>query len=278
VTMPRPNEKTKIVDHYDKISPYYHSLWGEHLHHGYWIRGNETKETAQVQLVELIAKLADIRRGSRVLDIGCGYGGSSLHLAKHYGAAATGITISPVQVEMANKAAAEQQVDAKFLLMDAEALRFSEPFDVLWSVESISHYEDLAKFFASATELLKPGGIFALTDWFRKEDLSRVEKKKFIEPIEIGMFVELHEMEEYAGHLKSCGLQIVHRQVLNKNCAKTWDIGVDIIKDKSFWALAAQFGSEFVTYLKAYKAVRAGFASGNFVYGLFVAKKPEANS
>ena len=79
---------------------------------------------------------------------------------------------------MANKAAAEQQVDAKFLLMDAEALRFSEPFDVLWSVESISHYEDLGKFFASATKLLKPGGTFALTDWFRKEALSPFEKKE----------------------------------------------------------------------------------------------------
>lgn len=276
--MPRPNEKTKIVDHYDKISPLYHSLWGEHLHHGYWIRGNESKETAQVQMVEHIAKLANIQRGARVLDIGCGYGGSSLHLAKHYGVEATGVTISSVQVDMANKAAAEQQVDAKFLLMDAEALRFSEPFDVLWSVESISHYEDLGKFFASATKLLKPGGTFALTDWFRKEALSPLDKKKFIEPIEIGMFVELHEMQEYEGYLEACGLQITHRQVLNENCAKTWDIGVDIIKDKAFWSLAAKYGTEFVTYLKAYKAVRAGFASGNFVYGLFVAKMPEVSA
>ena len=92
------------------------------------------------------------------------------------------------------------------------------------------------------------------------------------------MFVELHEMQEYAGYLEACGLQITHRQVLNENCAKTWDIGVDIIKDKAFWSLAAKYGTEFVTYLKAYKAVRAGFASGNFVYGLFVAKMPEVSS
>jgi hypothetical protein len=46
----RHNDKRKIVEHYDFVSPYYHSLWGEHLHHGYWIRGDESKEVAQLQL------------------------------------------------------------------------------------------------------------------------------------------------------------------------------------------------------------------------------------
>jgi hypothetical protein len=65
--------------------------------------------------------------------------------------------------------------------------------------------------------------------------------------------------------------------VLTPNCAKSWDIGLDIIKDKSFWALAAKLGAEFITYLKAFQAVRTAIASGNFVYGLFVAEKPQAN-
>jgi hypothetical protein len=41
--------------------------------------------------------------------------------------------------------------------------------------------------------------------------------------------------------------------------------------DKVFWALAAKYGTEFVSYVKAFEAVRASFASDNFVYGLFVA-------
>jgi tocopherol O-methyltransferase len=272
--MPRPNEKQKIIAHYDLVSPYYHSLWGEHLHHGYWIRGDESKEIAQVQLIEHLASLASVKPGSRVLDIGCGFGGSSLFLARQYGVAATGVTISPIQVQMANRAAAEQNMDAKFLLMDAEELHFAEPFDLLWSVESISHYHDPARFFSSAAKLLKPGGTFALTDWFRKEHLSLVEKKKYIEPIELAMFVELREMNDYEKFLTASGLRILHRQVLTPNCAKTWEICLDIIKDKSFWSLAAKQGSDFVTYLKGFKAMRAGYASGNFVYGLFVAKMP----
>ena len=271
--IPRVNEKRKIIEHYDVFSPYYYSLWGEHIHHGYWLRGDESKETAQIQLIEHLAQLADIKNGLRILDIGCGFGGSSLYLAKKYGASTTGITISPVQVQMAREAAAKANVDARFLLMDAEDMHLAQQFDVLWSVESISHYQDPRKFFASAAKLLKPGGCFALTDWFRKEDISPADKKKFIEPIEKGMMVELRGMNDYSDFLVSSGLQVVHRQDLTLNCAKSWDIGMDLIKGKSFWSIAAKLGAEFVTYMKAFHAMRAGFASGNFVVGLFVAKE-----
>src|SRR6202165_5111938 len=98
---------------------------------------------------------------------------------------------------MAIKAAATEQLDAKFLLMDAEAMYFQKQFDVLWSVESISHYQNLPGFFTSAAKLLKPGGSFAITDWFKKENLTPGETRKHIEPIEKGMFVELHSMNDY---------------------------------------------------------------------------------
>jgi tocopherol O-methyltransferase len=267
----RSNDKNRIIEHYDVVSPYYRSLWGEHLHHGYWIHGDESKEKAQLQLIEHLAQLAGVKRGADILDIGCGFGASSIYLAKHYNATVTGITISSVQVEMANQAAALERLDAKFLLMDAEAMNFQKQFDVLWSVESISHYQNLPGFFASAAKLLKPGGTFAMTDWFKKENLTPEETRKSIVPIEKGMFVELQSMNEYEKLLTSNGLQIMRREVLSKNCAKTWDLSLNIIKDKSFWLLAAKFGTHFVTYLKAFEAMRAGFASGNFVYGLFVA-------
>jgi tocopherol O-methyltransferase len=269
--MPRPNEKHRIIEHYDVVSPFYRSLWGEHLHHGYWIRGDESKEKAQLQLIEHLAQLAKIKPNSDILDIGCGFGASSLYLAKQYSASVTGITISSVQVEMAKQAAAGEHLDAQFLLMDAEAMSFQKQFDVLWSVESISHYQNLQNFFASASKLLKPGGSFAITDWFKKKNLTSEETRKSIEPIEKGMFVELQVMDDYERYLNANGLRIAHREVLNRNCAKTWDLSLDIIKDKSFWALAAKYGTHFISYLKAFEAMRAAFASGNFVYGLIVA-------
>jgi tocopherol O-methyltransferase len=271
---PRYNDKRKIVEHYDAISPYYQSLWGDNIHHGYWIRGDESKELAQAQLTEHLAQLANLQTGSSVLDIGCGFGGTSLYLAQKYKVHATGITISPVQVEMARKAAATANLDAQFLLMDAEALDFSQPFDALWSVESISHYHDRRGFFANAVKFLKPGGVFALTDWFKKPGLSPAQIRKFIEPIDRGMFVELETMNDYESYLIASGLEIVHREDMSRHCAKSWDIGLDVIRSKSFWVLAAKMGKDFVTNLKTFQAMRAGYASGTFVCGLFVARKP----
>lgn len=274
----RPNDKEKVREHYDRMSPYYRSLWGEHIHHGYWIRGDESKETAQVQLIEHLAEAAGIRRGAKILDVGCGFGASSIYLARKYAAEATGITISQVQVEMANKAAGEAGANAKFMLMDAEAMTFSEEFDVVWSVESISHYLDIPKFFSAAAKLLKPGGTLAITDWFRKKNLTPREYRRFLSAIQDGFMVELQSMEDYAGHMAAAGLEVTKSEVLNKNCAKTWDVSLDIIKDKALWGLAAQNGAAFVRFLRAFKNIRAGYASGNFIYGLMVARKGEAKA
>jgi tocopherol O-methyltransferase len=271
--MTRSNDKQKIIQHYDLITPFYRSLWGEHLHHGYWINGDEPKEKAQFQLTEHLAQLANIKPASEILDVGCGLGASSLYLARTYRASVTGITISPVQVEMATQAAAREALDVNFLMMDAEAMSFEKQFDVIWCVESISHLQNREAFFGSAIKLLKPGGSVAIIDWFRKKDLTRAQMRKFVAPIEKGMFVELQSMEDYEELLVCKGLQILHREVLNKNCAKTWDVSLEIIRNKNFWTLAAKHGSLFVSHLKAFGAMRAGFASGNFVYGLLIAHR-----
>ena len=271
--MTRRNDKEKIGQFYDFVSAHFQELWGEHIHHGYWISGKETKEEAQIQLIEHLVQAANIRPGSKILDVGCGTGGSSIYLAKRHKMEATGITISSVQVELAKRAAAESGANAKFLLMDAEAMQFEEVFDAVWSVESVSHYRDIAGFFASAAKMLKPNGTIALIDWFKKPNLNPTDYQKKIVPIEKGMLVELETMQEYEVWMKSSGLKIIKSEILNNHCSKSWDLAVDIIKKKSLWKLAATHGLLFVDFLSAFRAIRAGFASGDFVYGLVVAQK-----
>ena len=270
----RSNDKQRVLNHYNRASPYYRSLWGEHLHHGYWIRGHESnKEVAQLQLVEQLAQAAGIQPRAKLLDIGCGFGASSIHLACKYGVQAVGITISPVQVEMANEASRQAGASATFHCMDAESMHFDEPFDFLWSIESISHYQDVPGFFSNAAKLLKPGGTFALTDRFKQRSLPPREHRKFLRPIEDGMLVELHTTLDYENLARRCRPARHAKRSPESAHRKNWDFCLDIIKEKSLWQLAARQGSDFLRFLRAFKAMQTGFTSGHFVYGLLVARK-----
>jgi tocopherol O-methyltransferase len=87
------------------------------------------------------------------------------------------------------------------------------------------------------------------------------------------MLVELHTRLDYESWLAAAGLPVMQSEVLNRHTAQTWDFCLDIIKDKSLWQIATRFGHDFLRFLRAFKAMRRGFSSGHFVYGLLVARK-----
>lgn len=62
------------------------------------------------------AEKSPIRNDKRVVDVGCGIGGSSRYLASKYGANCKGITLSPVQAQRANALAAAQGLANKVLI------------------------------------------------------------------------------------------------------------------------------------------------------------------
>ena len=104
-------------------------------------------------------------KGSRILDVGCGIGGSSRILAKYYGFNVTGITISPAQVKRARELT-PLGLNCRFQVMDALDLKFEDgSFDGVWSVEAGAHMNDKDKFADEMLRTLRPGGYLALADW-----------------------------------------------------------------------------------------------------------------
>lgn len=84
-------------------------LRGQHIHHGLFRDPRETKEEAQVNLIHYLLEISRLPRASRVLDVGCGIGGTSRFLAREHGCAVTGITISGRQVDIAKKLTLEDK-------------------------------------------------------------------------------------------------------------------------------------------------------------------------
>jgi hypothetical protein len=89
-----------------------------------------------------------------------------------------------------------------------------------WSVESISRYPNNEKILSGAAKLLKPKGRMAITDWFKKDGLTLREHKKFLQPTEKGMLVELPTMEKYEALMRKNGSRVVRTEILNKHCPK----------------------------------------------------------
>jgi len=269
--------KPKIQEHYDEISPYYHDLWGRHIHHGYWVKGDETKEDAQVRLIEEMISRGGMRPGAKVLDVGCGVGGTSIHLAKNLKASMTGITLSPVQREMAEKIAAEEGVQAStsFHRMDGENMTFDDQsFDFVWICEVLSHFSRKDKFFSSAQRVLKPQGRIILADWFKAPNLSQEQHDKYVVPIEQGMLLpELNTMGEYMRMMEKNGFKVVHFDDITSHVSKTWDICAELILNPTLWKLAFTKGGEALAFLRAFQSMRAGYGSGTFRYGIIIAEK-----
>ena len=72
-----PQTAADVGGHYDELDETYRSIWGEHVHHGYWRTGRETPEQATEDLVGLVAERLDLQPGMALVDIGCGYGATA---------------------------------------------------------------------------------------------------------------------------------------------------------------------------------------------------------
>ena len=168
-------------------------LWGEHIHLGFYTLGGRNIDfrKAKVQFVHELVKwsgLDKLPKGSRILDVGCGIGGSSRILAKYYGFNVTGITISSAQVKRARELT-PFGLSCNFQVMDAMDLKFEDgAFDGVWSVEAGAHMNDKTKFADEILRTLRPGGYMALADW-NSRDL-RANPPSFFEKLVLKQLLE----------------------------------------------------------------------------------------
>ena len=187
-------------------------LWGEHIHLGFYRLGGKNIDfrNAKIQFVHELVKWSEIDKlpkGSRILDVGCGIGGSSRILAKDYGFNVTGITISPAQVKRARELT-PSEMSCNFQVMDALDLKFEDgSFDAVWSVEAGAHMNDKKKFADEMLRTLRPGGYFALADWnsrdFRAYPPSFFEKLVLKQLLEQWVHPNFISINEFANILKT---------------------------------------------------------------------------
>ena len=125
----------------------------------YW-DGMNSLDAAQEAKLDLVARKIGIRRGSRVLDIGCGWGGAAQFMAECQGASVTGVTVSRNQQQTARKRCAGLPVE--ILLQDYRSMTGN--FDAIYSLGMFEHVgvRNYRTYLTKVRELLRPDGLFLL--------------------------------------------------------------------------------------------------------------------
>lgn len=182
------------------------------IHYGMNDKQNLSLGKALINTNRKIAQYGEITSASKVLDAGCGIGGTSLFLAKEYGADLTGISIVPMQIEKATKLAqSEKLTNAKFLQASYLDLPFPpSSFDVVFGIESFCYAPDKSKLVEGIYKVLKDNGkMIVLDGFFETEKPTGVSEKLLNKWLSGWGVTSLWTPQQYKSAMLSAGFKEV---------------------------------------------------------------------
>ncbi len=219
---PKRRSRSNVAHHYDLSATLYDLFLDADRQYScaYFPDGDESLEEAQHKKKQLIASKLLLKPGQRILDIGCGWGGLALHLARIAGADVTGITLSQEQLAVAQERAASAELSdhARFLLRDYRDE--DGAYDRLVSVGMFEHVgvNHHRRFFEKCRDLLKPDGVGLLHAIGRMEppDSTNPWLRKYIFP---GGYCPA--LSEVLGAIERAGLWVTDIEILRPHYADT---------------------------------------------------------
>ncbi|WP_338274809.1 methyltransferase domain-containing protein [Roseicyclus marinus] len=180
---------SRVAEYYDANTRRFLAVGGSGsalaIHRPLWADGVSTPSQAAAHVNDIIRMQAERHLGRaprRVLDLGCGVGGSLFHLAPFWPEAKmTGITISAVQRAKAEAEATRRNLSARcrFLRADFTEVRGSDA-DLAMAIESHVHAQSAAAFLDAAASALGTGGVLVIVDDMLRRpetDLTMAERR-----------------------------------------------------------------------------------------------------
>jgi 2-polyprenyl-3-methyl-5-hydroxy-6-metoxy-1,4-benzoquinol methylase len=264
-----PREAAAYYDG-EAISRFYQQCWGgEDIHIGRYPTGSETVADASADMTRHLLECAGIDEGQRVLDIACGYGGTLRTLAK-MGCQVKGLDISQTCVDYAQQANAEAGLDDRievavgdFHDIDSD----DDSWDAVVCQEAIIHSDNRPRVFSEVVRVLRPGGIFALSDIVTGENADIPMVEAAFARLGAGAGATSNSYQQMA---REAGLDIVHAE------ERLGDIRTHY--DKLAAMLARPIDGLDADAIEAISQSvsrwQAALAGGHISWACFVARKP----
>ncbi|MGX2039037.1 class I SAM-dependent methyltransferase [Methylocaldum sp. MU1018] len=229
----------------DRGHPAVDRAFGRHVHWGYWPEPEladgspEDFALAAERLSELVYAAAEVGNGQRILDAGCGFGGTIASLNDRFrDIVASGLNIDRRQLRRAGERVPAEPGNAlDWIQADACALPFADrSFDAVLAVECIFHFPSRKKFFEEAYRVLKPGGGLALSDFVPTPLLRPAMTFASRWPVSAGFYgrCQFHStLKDYRRLAEETGFVVRHERDITSNTLPTYDFVRKLAKDMS---------------------------------------------
>ncbi|NJP06728.1 MAG: methyltransferase domain-containing protein [Chloroflexaceae bacterium] len=154
---------------------FYATIWGgEDIHIGMYTHPEDSvRQASQRTVITMADTLQHVDQGTRVIDIGAGYGGSARYLARRFGCTVACVNLSETQNERNRRLNQEQQLAHLIDVVDGsfEEIPYDNGlFDIVWSQDAILHSGNRRKVIEEVRRVIKPGGEFILSDPMQSDD------------------------------------------------------------------------------------------------------------
>lgn len=208
------SDEKRIVAYYDNCQADYELVWdlkkSLSMHYGYWDKSTKSFSDALMNINRVMARRAKISSSDKVLDAGCGVGGSSICLAKNFGCTVVGITLSQNQAGAAERNAKKNNATGTvaFLMKNFNKTGFpAKSFDVVWAIESAGYASRKKDFLKEAYRILRKKGRLIVADGFKTGSLAGADEKLINKAANGWALPEPATISEFITAAKSAGFR-----------------------------------------------------------------------